>query len=102
MIIFIYSTFSTKKEAKEIGKKLIQNKLATCINIFPIESVYSWQRKIVQDKEFAVIIKTKKENFKRVEEFILNYHSYDTPCILEIPIKRITKKCLKWINKTIS
>ncbi|MDI6603460.1 MAG: divalent-cation tolerance protein CutA [Patescibacteria group bacterium] len=99
MMIFIYSTFPSKREAKEIGEKLVEKKLAACVNIFPIESLYIWQEKIVKDKEFAAIIKTKKENFKEVEKFVLKNHSYDTPCILEIPIGRVTKKYLKWLNK---
>lgn len=98
-MIFIYSTFPNKKEAKEIGKRLVKNKLAACINIFPIESIYFWQGKIVKDKEFAVIIKTRKMNFKKIEKFILKNHSYTTPCILEIPIGRVTKKFLKWLNE---
>lgn len=111
-MIFIYSTFPTKKEAKEIGEKLIQKKLAACVNIFPIDSIYYWpssakasegkQKKIVKDKEFAVIIKTRKKNFKKVEKFILENHSYNTPCILEIPIGRVTKQYLNWLNKAIS
>lgn len=100
-MIFIYSTFPSKKDANEIGEKLLREKLAACVNIFPIDSIYSWQKKIVKDNEFAAIIKTKQENFKKVERFILENHSYDTPCILEIPIGRVTKKYLEWLNKNI-
>lgn len=99
MMIFVYSTFPNKKEAKKIGERLVRKKLAACINIFPIESVYIWRGKVIKDKEFAAIIKTKKENFKKVEKFILANHSYDTPCILEIPVSRVTKKYLNWLNK---
>jgi len=100
-MIFIYSTFPNRKEVKEIGEKLVRNKLAACLNIFPIELIYFWQGKIVEDKEFATIIKTKKENFQKIEKFILKNHSYDTPCILEIPIGRVAEKYLKWINKNV-
>ena len=99
-MIFVYSTFPNKKEAKEIGERLVRKKLAACVNIFPIESIYHWQKKIVKDKEFAAFIKTRKENFKKIENFILKNHSYTTPCILEIPIGRVTKKFLNWLNKT--
>jgi len=98
-MIFVYSTFPSKKEAKEIGERLVKNKLAACFNIFPIESIYHWQKKIVKDREFATFIKTKKENFKKIEKFILKNHSYAAPCILEIPIGRVTKKFLKWLNE---
>ena len=101
-MIFVYSTFPSKKEAREIGERLVRKKLAGCCNIFPIESIYSWQGKIVKDKEFVAIIKTKKESFKKVEKFILENHSCDTPCILEIPINRVTQKYLKWFNSRLT
>lgn len=101
-MIFVYSIFPNKKEAKKIGEGLIRKKLAGCVNIFPIESIYTWQKKVVKDREFVAIIKTKKKNFKKVEKFILKNHSYDTPCILEIPIGRVTRKYLNWLNKNIS
>lgn len=100
-MIFIYSTFPNKKEVKEIGERLVKNKLVVCVNIFPIESIYVWRNKIIKDKEFAAIIKTKKENFEKVEKFILENHSYDTPCIIEIPLGRITKKYLSWLDKSL-
>lgn len=95
MMIFVYSTFGSKKEAEKIGEGLVQKKLAACVNIFPINSIYRWRGKVVKEKEFAMLIKTKKLNFDRVEQFILENHSYDTSCILEIPIGRITSKYLR-------
>lgn len=97
-MIFIYSTFSKKAEAERVGEGLVKNKLAACVNIFPIDSIYWWKEKIIKDKEFAAIVKTKKENFKKVEKFILKHHSYTTPCIIEIPLGKITPKYLKWLN----
>lgn len=98
-MIFIYSTFPNKKEARRIGERLVREKLAACVNIFPIEVIYAWQEKVAKDEEFAALIKTKKEHFKKVEKFILKNHSDDTPCILEIPVGRVTKKYLQWLNQ---
>ncbi|HJN62297.1 MAG TPA: divalent-cation tolerance protein CutA [Candidatus Parcubacteria bacterium] len=98
-MIFIYSTFPKKKEAKDIGEKLVEKKLAGCVNIFPIDSIYSWKGKIQKDKEFTMVIKTKKGNFKKIEKFILKNHSYTAPCIVEIPIGKVTKNYLKWLNR---
>lgn len=98
-MIFVYSTFSNKKEVKDIGGKLLKKKLAKCINFFPIDSIYYWKGKVNQDKEIAIIIKAEKKNFKKIEKFILENHSYDEPCILEIPIERVTKKYLNWLKE---
>ena len=96
-MILIYSTFASKKEAEKIGEWLVQKRLAACVNIFPVSSIYRWNKKIAKDKEFAVFIKTKKDNFNRVEKFILENHSYKAPCIIEIPVARITKRYKEWL-----
>lgn len=77
----------------------MRKNLAACCNIFPIDSIYSWREKIVEEKGFAVIIKTRKENFKKIEQFILANHPDETPCILEIPINRVTARYLQWLAK---
>ena len=74
-MIFIYSTFPNKKEARDIGRRLLKEKLIKCVNFFPIESIYLWKKKIKQDKEVAIIIKTEKKNFKKIESFILKNNS---------------------------
>ena len=96
-MILVYSTFANKKEAERIGERLVQKRLAACVNIFPLDSIYRWKGKITKEKEFAMLIKTKKENFKAIEKFILQNHSYKTPCVIEIPIARITKRYKEWL-----
>ena len=98
-MIFIYITCKDKKEAKKIGFSLVKNKLASCVNIFPIESIYRWQGKIVQEKEAVLIVKTLKKNFKKIEKEVKKLHSYSLPCILEIPIKRGNKEYLEWLRR---
>lgn len=96
--IFIYTTFASKEEAKKISHELIEKKLAACANIWPINSVYKWQRKVQDSQEWVAIIKTKKNYFTKVEEFIVSKHSYDTPCIIEIPVGQVAKKYSDWLS----
>jgi periplasmic divalent cation tolerance protein len=100
-MIFVYSVFANQREAKRIGRALLREKLAACVNIVPVDSMYIWQKKIIKDKEVIALIKTRKGNFNKVEKFILEKHSYDTPCILEIPMTRVNKKYLSWLNNVI-
>ena len=80
---------------------MIKKRLAGCCNIFPIESVYWWQKRIVKDNEVVLIVKTLKKNFKKVEKEVKKLHSYTTPCILEILITRSSKDYLNWLEKEI-
>ena len=100
-MIFIYSTFPNKEEAEKMAEALIRQKLAACVNILPIDSVYFGDGKIEKTKEAAAIIKTRKINFKKVERFILKNHSYKIPCIVGIPIRKVTKKYFYWLKNTL-
>lgn len=97
-MIFIYITFSSKQEAEKLSQQLVIKRLAACVNIWPIKSVYKWQGRIRKAKEWAGLIKTRQSNYKKVENFILKNHSYDTPCVIEIPINKINKKYSAWLN----
>jgi len=100
-MIFIYITCPNKKEAKKIGNFLIQKRLTACCNIFPIESIYWWQKRIVKNREVVLIAKTLKKNFKKVEKEVKRLHSYTVPCILEIPITQGSKDFLNWLEKEV-
>jgi len=100
-MIFIYIICKNKKEAKKIGLVLIKKKLVACCNIFPIESIYRWNKKIVKDKEAVLIVKTLKKNFRKVEKEVKRLHSYTVPCILEIPLTQGSEDYLNWAEREI-
>lgn len=97
-MILIFSTFVNKEEARKIGKGLLQKKLIACYNLIPVESAYWWKKKIVDENEVLMIMKTNK-NFADVEKFIIKHHSYKTPEIVSIEPKNVTKKYLKWVEE---
>ena len=80
---------------------LIKKRLAACCDIFPVDSIYWWNNKIVKDKEVVLILKTLKKNFTVIEEAVKKLHSYNIPCILEIPVGKVNSKYLRWLNKEL-
>ncbi len=97
--IVIYCTVPNKKEGKEIAKALIKYKLVACVNIIDkIESVFSWDGQLQEEKEALMIIKTKKELFDNVNKVIQKLHSYNVPEVIAIPIIDADETYLKWIE----
>ena len=96
-MIDIYVTFPNIKEAKKISRLLLENRLAACVNMFPINSMYWWQGKIADDKEIAALIKTRKKNFKKIESLVAKHHSYSAPCIIQLPVTLVYKPYKKWL-----
>jgi periplasmic divalent cation tolerance protein len=98
-IVLIQTTCASKTEAKNIAKKLIDEKLAACVQLSEVESFYNWNDEFCSDNETLLSIKTRKENFEKVKSKIKEYHSYDVPEIIEIDITNSSKKYLKFIGE---
>ncbi len=97
--VVIYITTGSIDEAKTIGRALVEEKLAACSNIIsPIQSIYSWQGEICNDKEALMILKSRKKLFKKIVKRVEELHSYDVPEIIAMPIIEGSRKYLSWID----
>lgn len=94
----LYITCKDKREAEKISRHLLKKRLIACANIFPIQSVYWWNRKIVKDSENVVIAKTKDKYFKRIIAEVKRIHSYKIPCILKIGAQA-NKEYERWADR---
>lgn len=98
--IIIETTCVDEIEAKKIATMLLKRKLAACVQITNIESLYIWEDEICNDCEKLLSIKTKKENFEKIKRKIKEIHSYDLPEIICIDIIDASKKYLKFIEES--
>ena len=90
-------TVSSEEEGKRIATTLLTDKLAACINIFPVNSFYTWSEKINQDKEWQLFIKTRFNLFSELSAKITMLHSYDVPEIIAVPMLAGSLPYLNWI-----
>lgn len=98
-MILIYVSCKNKTAAKKIANVLLKLKLIACANWWQVESVYRWKNKIVNSHETAMYLKTRKENYKKVEAVIKKLHSYQTPCIFEIDVDKVNLKFKAWVRQ---
>lgn len=96
-MVFIYTTCQNSEEARKIGKIVVEKKLAGCVNIWPIESIYFWEDEIKEDDEAVLLIKTVESKVSEIENLILQNHSYSTPIIAVINIHRINREYKEWL-----
>ncbi len=101
MFSIVYITAGSQKEAKNIGRKLIEEKLAACVNIFPITSIFRWKNEIEEANEFGIIVKTKTDKVKQIEKKIKEIHSYEVPCVISFKMDEGSEDYLKWIEESV-
>jgi periplasmic divalent cation tolerance protein len=98
-IVSLYAVFANAEEAERIGRTVIEEQLAACINILsPVRSIYRWQGKIESADEVAAILKTHHWNSDALIERIAALHSYDVPCIVTWPIDKILRSYADWVE----
>lgn len=102
-VCLAYITFKDQQEAKRIGEELITGKLVACFNLFPsVTSLYLWKGALQSESEVVALAKLKEENFEKLVRRVEELHSYETPCILKLPVKGGSKPFLDWIEKSSS
>ena len=100
--IVVLITAASRRECKKIAKHLVEAKLAACVNITQgIESVYRWEGKITQDKEFLMMVKTTRELLQEIKRAVAKIHSYHTPEIICLPIIDGSRNYLQWVSDSV-
>jgi periplasmic divalent cation tolerance protein len=95
----IYSTAPSPEEATRIGKALVDEKLAACVNILgPALSIYRWQGKVEQATETVFIAKTTRALADQALARIKALHSYDVPCAVAYDMAAGLPEYLSWIS----
>lgn len=98
MYSIVYSTTESRDEARKIAGELVKSKLAACVNIHHIDSIYSWEGQIEEDEEFAISVKTTTSKVQKVTDRIKEMHSYELPAIVSWEISG-DKEYLEWISE---
>ena len=92
-------TASSIEEAKKIGNILVAKNLAACVNLLEnMISIYKWEDKLEEAREVVKFAKTRKTLMPKLIETVNSHHSYDCPCILELPIQGGNLNFLSWIK----
>ncbi len=100
-MILVYITNPDKKIALKVSRYLLEKRLAACINIFKIQSLYWWKGKIENTGEYIVIAKTIDKNYSKIEKEIRKIHPYTVPCILKIKVDKVNKDYLEWLIESL-
>jgi periplasmic divalent cation tolerance protein len=101
--IVVLTATGSEEEAVRMGKILVDEKLAACANIISgIRSIYFWKDALCDEREWMVVVKTRRSLFRRLKTRILDLHSYELPEVLSLPVLDGHDRYLKWIIDSTS
>lgn len=100
-VIVVYTTVPTEEEALRIAHEAVQKKLAACVQMEPIRSVYEWQGNAQSDPEFRLLFKTTRAAFEPLRDFICSLHSYELPAIFAVPVVAGLPEYIHWVANSV-
>lgn len=95
--VVVTTTVAKAAEAKRLAAKIVESRLAACVQTLPIKSLYQWKGRVESANEVLLLIKTRTSHAKQLVAFIKTNHVYEVPEILVMPIKGGLPEYLDWI-----
>ncbi len=93
----VMTTCGDKANAQLVAKSLVEKRLAACVQMFAIESVFRWDGAVQNAQELMLFCKIKSVDYTEVEALIRAAHNYENPEIIEIAIENGAPAYLDWI-----
>jgi periplasmic divalent cation tolerance protein len=99
-IVALYVIFGSDEEARRIGRDMVDQRLAACVNILgACHSIYRWQSEVEEAQEVAAIFKTRHEQVSTLMAAIHLAHSYDVPAMAVLPIAATHRDYMAWVKE---
>jgi len=100
----VFTTVNREKagiDGRAVAIALIEKKLAACVQISPMTSVYRWEGQIETEEEWRIIIKTRKSLCEDVEKVIRDLTSYVVSEFIITPIVGGSEEYMNWMDKEL-
>ncbi|KAL6463496.1 hypothetical protein MHYP_G00278870 [Metynnis hypsauchen] len=92
----------TEQVAKDIGRHIMEKRMAACVNILPHTStMYYWKGEIRDASEILLLVRTRTSLIQRLTEFITAMHPYEIPEIISFPIEDGSLSYFKWMDVAV-
>jgi periplasmic divalent cation tolerance protein len=93
-------TTKAVKDARKLGRLLVDGKLAACCTVISeVQSIYRWGNQVISGREAMMLIKSRSSRYRQLEKKIKANHSYETPEIIGIAVRKGSKDYLSWITE---
>lgn len=97
-VAIVLMTAPDETKAAEIARRLVEERLIACANIFPrVRSIYRWEGKVSDEAETMVMMKIDASRFERVKDRILELHPYGVPEVLALDVDAGNGPYLEWV-----
>ncbi|MHB1260620.1 MAG: divalent-cation tolerance protein CutA [Thermoplasmatota archaeon] len=95
-MVLVRTTVGTRDAATAIARSLIDAKLAACVHVQEMASVYRWKGKVEEQAEWLVEARALPARESSVREAMLAGHPYEVPLVETLTSTGLSKAYLDW------
>jgi len=100
--IVVFSTCGSAEEAERIARRLVESRVAACVNVLPgLRSFYRWEGAIEDAAEWLLVIKSSRALFAALRAEIEAAHKYQIPEVVAIPVVEGSLNYLNWLESEL-
>lgn len=100
-MVLIYTTCRDTEQAKDLGRRILKARVASCVNIWPMESIYPENGEMKEGAEAALLIKTNEPKMAEIEAFLEKNHTYSVPFVGAVSVNRLNHIYREWMTSVI-
>ena len=100
-LVEIVTTVSTEGDGARIARGLLADRVAACVTLRHVRSMYRWAGELCDGKEVEVVIKTLASCADEIEARLRDLHPYEVPAILRIPVFRVNDEYASWVERSV-
>jgi periplasmic divalent cation tolerance protein len=95
----LMTTTPSREDAQRLARLLVEEKLAACVQMMPIESTFFWKEKVQEEKETLLLVKTRTALFETAIARIKALHRYEVPEIVAMPFTAGSASYFQWMDE---
>jgi periplasmic divalent cation tolerance protein len=100
--LLAFTTLGNEEDAAKLARRLVERRIVACVNVSgPVRSFYHWKGNLEDDREFLLLMKTRRERFSDLEAALRELHPYDVPELIAVPIEFGSAAYLGWVDENV-
>jgi periplasmic divalent cation tolerance protein len=88
--------------AETLARRLVDERLAACVNVVPCTSVYRWEGAVHEDAEAVLLAKTTDDRYPRLADRVVELHPHDVPCVERIDVADVHEPFADWCAAAVA
>lgn len=99
--VVVVITAASADEAQRIGRALLDERLAACVNTLPVHSAYWWRGRVEEAGETLLLVKTASRLLDALTARVRALHSYSVPEVIALPVVGGSADYLRWVEESL-